>query len=30
VNWVAYQARAAFVHRLGMAELLHPAAPGAP
>lgn len=26
VNWAAYQARAAFVHRLGMAQLLHPAA----
>ena len=25
VNWAAYQARAAFVERLGMAELLHPA-----
>ncbi len=26
VNWAAYQARAAFVHRLGMADLLHPVA----
>lgn len=26
VNWAAYQARSAFVHRLGMAHLLRPAA----